>query len=58
MVLDSWTFLVMTSFVVGLEISRARGIKLGYEVRDIVDGVCMTVGMGFVVGQLVHDAGV
>lgn len=53
-VLDSWTFLVMVSFVVGLEISRARGLKLGYEVRDIVDGVCMTVGMGFVVGHLVH----
>ena len=53
-ILDSWTFLVMVSFVVGLEISRARGIKLGHEVRDIVDGVCMTVGMGFVVGHLVH----
>jgi phosphatidylglycerol:prolipoprotein diacylglycerol transferase len=53
-IIDSWGFLVMVSFVVGLEISRARGIKLGYEVRDIVDGVCMTVGTGFVVGHLVH----
>jgi phosphatidylglycerol:prolipoprotein diacylglycerol transferase len=53
-VLDSWSFLVMVSFVVGLEIARARGLKLGLEVRDIVDGLCVTVAMGFTVGHLVH----
>ncbi len=53
-VLDSWTILVLTSFVVGLEISRSRGIKLGLKVKEIVDGICWTVGMGFVVGHLVH----
>jgi phosphatidylglycerol:prolipoprotein diacylglycerol transferase len=52
--LDSWSFLVMVSFVVGLEIARARGLKLGLEVRDIVDGLCVTVAMGFTVGHLVH----
>ncbi len=53
-VIDSWSFLVMTSFVVGLELARARGIKHGLQVREIVDGVCWTVGGGFIVGHLVH----
>ena len=53
-VLDSWTALVMMGFVVGLEITRARAIRLGLDVRDIVDGAVVTVGMGFVVGHIVH----
>jgi len=53
-VLDAWTLLVMTGFVVGLEVARARGIKLGLEIKDIVDGAVVTVGMGFVVGHLMH----
>ena len=52
--IDSWAFLVMLCFIVGLELSRSRGIKLGLEVKEIVDGVCWTVGGGFVVGHLVH----
>ncbi len=53
-VLDSWTALVMMGFIVGLEITRARAIRLGLDVRDIVDGAVVTVGMGFVVGHIVH----
>ena len=53
-VLDSWTGLVMLGFIIGLEITRARAIKMGLDVRDIVDGSVVTVGMGFVVGHIVH----
>ena len=53
-VLDSWTALVLLGFVVGLEITRARAIRLGLEVKDIVDGAVVTVGMGFIVGHIVH----
>jgi phosphatidylglycerol:prolipoprotein diacylglycerol transferase len=52
--LDSWTALVLIGFMVGLEISRARGIRKGLRVPDIVDGAVVTVGMGFVVGHIVH----
>lgn len=53
-VIDSWATLVALGFILGLEIVRARGIKMGLDVRDIVDGVVVTVGMGFVVGHIVH----
>ena len=45
-VLDSWTALVMMGFVVGLEITRARAIRLGLDVRDIVDGVVAAAERG------------
>lgn len=54
LVLDSWAVLVAIAFIVGMEVARARGIRLGLEVRDIVDGTVVTVGMGFLVGHLVH----
>jgi len=54
LVLDSWAILVSLGFIAGLEICRARGIRLGLEVKDIVDGALFIVGMGFVVGHLVH----
>lgn len=53
-VLDSWTALVLFGFIVGLEITRARAIRLGLDVRDIVDGSVVTVAMGFVIGHVVH----
>ncbi len=53
-VLDSWAALVALGFIVGLEVTRARGIRMGLDVRDVVDGVVVTVGMGFLVGHLVH----
>ena len=53
-VLDSWTALVLLGFVIGLEITRARAIRLGLQVKDIVDGAVVTVAMGFFVGHVVH----
>lgn len=52
--LDPWAALVCIGFVAGLEISRARGIKKGLAVPDVVDGAVFIVAMGFVVGHLVH----
>ncbi len=49
---DPWATLVMIGFVVGLEIGRARTIRLGLDVRDYVDGAVFTVAMGFVVGHI------
>jgi phosphatidylglycerol:prolipoprotein diacylglycerol transferase len=54
LVLDSWALLVSIGFIVGLEVARARGIKNGLDVRDVVDSAVFVVGMGFVVGHLVH----
>lgn len=51
---DSWGTLVVIGFVLGLEIARARGIKLGLDVRDVVDGIVFTVLSGFIGGHLVH----
>lgn len=55
-VLDPWAIMVCVGFVLGLEIARARGIRLGLDVRDVVDGSVFTVGMGFLVGHIVHVA--
>ncbi len=51
--IDPWATLVCIGFVVGLEVARSRGIKTGLAVRDIVDGIVVIVGMGFLVGHLV-----
>lgn len=56
LVLDPWAILVCAGFIVGLEISRARAIRLGLDVRDLVDGAVFTVAMGFFVGHIVHVA--
>jgi phosphatidylglycerol:prolipoprotein diacylglycerol transferase len=50
--LDPWAILVCFGFVFGLEVGRARAIRLGMDVRDIVDGAVVTVGTGFVVGHI------
>jgi len=52
--LDSWTALVLIGFMVGLEITRARGIRIGLKVPDVIDGAVVTVLMGFFVGHVVH----
>lgn len=49
--LDPWAILVCLGFVIGLEISRHRAIRLGLDVRDVVDGALFTVVMGFVIGH-------
>lgn len=50
--IDPWATLVAIGFVLGLEIARHRGIRMGIEPRDVVDGAVFTVGMGFVVAHL------
>lgn len=49
--LDPWATLVCIGFVVGLEIARWRGLKLGLEARDVVDGAVVTVLAGFVIAH-------
>jgi phosphatidylglycerol:prolipoprotein diacylglycerol transferase len=44
---DPWATLVCTGILLGLEVSRARAIKMGLDVRDIVDGAVFTVLVGF-----------
>ncbi len=51
--IDPWATLVCIGFVIGLEVARARGIRTGLKVRDVVDGIVVIVGMGFLVGHLV-----
>jgi phosphatidylglycerol:prolipoprotein diacylglycerol transferase len=50
---DPWATLVCIGFVVGLEVARWRGIKLGLETRDIVDGAVVIVLTGFVIAHVV-----
>jgi phosphatidylglycerol:prolipoprotein diacylglycerol transferase len=45
--IDPWATFVCIGFVVGLEIARWRAIRLGLDVRDIVDGAVFTVLSGF-----------
>ena len=52
--IDSWSFLVSLGFIVGLEFARYRALRLGLDIRDIVDGGLFIVGMGFIGGHLVH----
>ena len=52
--IDPWATLVCIAFVLGLEVGRSRGIRKGLAPRDVVDGAVCVVGMGFVVGHLVH----
>ncbi|MFT4628251.1 MAG: phosphatidylglycerol:prolipoprotein diacylglycerol transferase [Myxococcota bacterium] len=50
--IDPWATLVCIGFVVGLEVARYRAIKLGLQVRDIVDGAVFIVLSGFFVAHL------
>jgi phosphatidylglycerol:prolipoprotein diacylglycerol transferase len=50
--IDPWFTLVCIGFVVGLEVARHRGTKLGLDVRDIVDGAVFIVLMGFFIGHV------
>lgn len=50
--IDPWFTLVCIGFVVGLEVSRHRAIRLGLDVRDVVDGAVFTVLSGFFVGHV------
>ena len=50
--IDPWFTLVCIGFVVGLEIARSRAIKLGLDVRHLVDGAIFIVISGFLVGHV------
>ncbi|MBT3219427.1 MAG: hypothetical protein HN348_10075 [Proteobacteria bacterium] len=45
--IDPWATMVCIGFIAGLEVARYRAIKLGLDVRDIVDGSVVTVLSGF-----------
>ena len=51
--IDPWATLVCIGFAVGLEVARWRGIRLGLDTRDVVDGAVFTVVVGFVVAHIV-----
>lgn len=51
--IDPWATLVCIGFVVGLEMARWRGIKLGLDVRDIVDGAVFIVLSGFLWAHII-----
>lgn len=50
--IDPWALLVCLGVLLGMEMSRARALKMGIEPRDIVDGIVVTVGSGFVGAHL------
>lgn len=50
--IDPWATLVCLGFVLGLEVARNRAIKLGLDVRDIIDGAVFIVLMGFLFGHI------
>jgi phosphatidylglycerol:prolipoprotein diacylglycerol transferase len=50
--IDPWATLVCIGFVVGLEFARYRAIKLGLDIRNIVDGAVVTVLTGFLFAHL------
>jgi phosphatidylglycerol:prolipoprotein diacylglycerol transferase len=54
---DPWATLVCLGVLLGLEVSRARAIRMGLDVADIVDGVVFTVLMGFVGAHLITVVG-
>lgn len=51
--IDPWATLVCLAFIVGMEVARARALRLGLEVRDIVDASVFIVASGFLMGHIV-----
>jgi phosphatidylglycerol:prolipoprotein diacylglycerol transferase len=54
---DPWATLVCLGVLLGLEVSRARAIRLGLEVSDIVDGIIFTVAVGFFFAHVITVVG-
>ncbi|MCA9571924.1 MAG: prolipoprotein diacylglyceryl transferase, partial [Myxococcales bacterium] len=50
--LDPWATLVCLGILLGLEMSRARAIRMGIEVKDIVDGIVFVVLFGFFIAHV------
>lgn len=51
--IDPWATLVCLGVLLGMELARARAIRMGLEVRDIVDGIVFTVLLGFFIAHVV-----
>lgn len=54
---DPWALLVCLGVLLGLEVARARAIRMGLEVADIVDGVVFTVLVGFFFAHVITVVG-
>ncbi len=54
---DPWATLVCLGVLLGLELARARAIRMGLDVADIVDGVVFTVLTGFFFAHVVTVVG-
>lgn len=54
---DPWATLVCLGVLLGLEVARARAIRMGLAVEDIVDGVVFTVLMGFFFAHVITVVG-
>ena len=50
--IDPWATLVCLGFIVGLEMARARGVKEGLAVKDVVDGSVFIVLSGFAMAHV------
>lgn len=50
--IDPWALLVCVGFIVGLEVARARGLKEGLRVKDVVDGSVFIVLSGFAMAHI------
>ena len=49
--IDPWATLVAIGIVVGLEVARWRGIRLGLDTKDVVDGAVVIVLSGFLMAH-------
>lgn len=49
---DPWATLVCLGILLGLELARSRGMKMGFEPKDVVDGVVFTVLFGFLIAHV------
>lgn len=50
--LDPWATLVCLGVLLGMEVARARAIRMGLDVRDVVDGIVFTVLLGFFIAHV------
>ncbi|MCB9680875.1 MAG: prolipoprotein diacylglyceryl transferase [Alphaproteobacteria bacterium] len=55
--IDPWATLVCLGVLLGLEVSRHRAMKMGFEPREIVDGVVFTVLVGFFFAHVITVVG-
>ena len=54
---DPWATLVCLGILLGLEVARARTLRMGLHPRDIVDGVVFTVLVGFFFAHVITVVG-